>query len=93
MALNGCNFSIKDWSSLLHKQSYVRLTISLCGAIQKVILDISSDMCALEVGGGPWYRTWKTKAQVQEPLKSLLKFPIDVEGIFNPIPQLKPPGL
>lgn len=59
----------------------------------QVILDAASDMCALEVGGGPWYSTWKTKARVQEPLQSLLRYSVDVERLFNPVPQLKPPGL
>jgi len=58
-----------------------------------LILDTTSDMCALEVGGGPWYSTWKTKARVQEPLQSLLRYNVDVESLFNPVPQLKPPGL
>ncbi|XP_024381013.1 probable tocopherol cyclase, chloroplastic [Physcomitrium patens] len=59
----------------------------------KMILDTTSDMCALEVGGGPWYNSWKTSARVQEPLKSLLRYSIDVERVFSPVPQLKPPGL
>jgi len=59
----------------------------------KVILDATSDMCALEVGGGPWYSAWKNKANVKEPLRSLLRYSVDVESIFDPAPQLKPPGL
>ncbi|CAK9217940.1 unnamed protein product [Sphagnum jensenii] len=63
------------------------------GSRGKVILDTESDMCALEVGGGPWYTTWQTKARVLEPVKTLLQLPIDVEQLFTPVPQLKPPGL
>lgn len=59
----------------------------------KVILETTSYMCALEVGGGPWYTTWKAKARLQGPLKSLLQLPIDVERVFAPVPLLKPPGI
>lgn len=63
------------------------------GVRGKLILDVTSEMCALEVGGGPWYSDWKAKARVQEPLRSLLRYSVDVESVFNPVPQLKPPGL
>jgi len=63
------------------------------GNTWQVILDTKSDMCALEVGGGPWYTTWQTKARILEPVKTLLQLPINVEQLFTPVPQLKPPGL
>ncbi|MBA0547801.1 hypothetical protein Golob_018943 [Gossypium lobatum] len=63
------------------------------GSKGKLILDVKSDMAALEVGGGPWFNTWKGKATTPEVIKSALQVPIDVEGIFGLAPFLKPPGL
>lgn len=59
----------------------------------KVILDVSSDLAALEVGGGPWYNTWKKQSSSPSLLRQLLGLPLDVEEIFNPLPIVKPPGL
>lgn len=59
----------------------------------KVILDVSSDLAALEVGGGPWYNTWKKQSSSPSLLRQLLGIPLDVEEIFNPLPIVKPPGL
>ncbi|TYJ25119.1 hypothetical protein E1A91_A07G027300v1 [Gossypium mustelinum] len=63
------------------------------GSKGKLILDVKSDMAALEVGGGPWFNTWKGKTTTPEVIKSALQVPIDVEGIFGLAPFLKPPGL
>lgn len=59
----------------------------------KVILDVTSDLAALEVGGGPWYSTWKRQSSSPSLLRQLLGLPLDVEEIFNPLPIVKPPGL
>lgn len=59
----------------------------------QIILDVSSNMAALEVGGGPWFNTWKGKTSTPAALSRVLELPIDVEGIFNPVPLFKPPGL
>ncbi|OMO91061.1 Tocopherol cyclase [Corchorus olitorius] len=64
------------------------------GTKGKLILDVKSDMAALEVGGGPWFNSWKGKTTTPEILKSALQTPVDVEGIFGLVPDfLKPPGL
>ncbi|XP_027354636.1 tocopherol cyclase, chloroplastic isoform X3 [Abrus precatorius] len=63
------------------------------GSKGKNILDVSSNMAALEVGGGPWFNTWKGKTSTPEVLSRALQLPIDVEGIFNRVPLFKPPGL
>ncbi|MBA0690504.1 hypothetical protein Goari_008171, partial [Gossypium aridum] len=63
------------------------------GTKGKLILDVKSDMAALEVGGGPWFNTWKGKTTTPEVLKTALQVPVDVEGIFGLAPFFKPPGL
>ncbi|XP_020536393.1 tocopherol cyclase, chloroplastic isoform X2 [Jatropha curcas] len=63
------------------------------GTKGKMILDVTSDMAAVEVGGGPWFNTWKGKTTTPELLNRALNVPVDVEGIFNFLPLFKPPGL
>ncbi|MED6133082.1 Tocopherol cyclase, chloroplastic [Stylosanthes scabra] len=63
------------------------------GSKGKLILDVSSNMAALEVGGGPWFSPWKGKTSAPALLKRALELPIDVDGIFNAVPLFKPPGL
>ncbi|KAI3921641.1 hypothetical protein MKW92_018337 [Papaver armeniacum] len=63
------------------------------GSKGKVILDVTSNMAALETGGGPWYTTWKAKTSSPEMINQALNFPIDVEEILGAVPFLKPPGL
>ncbi|KAJ7958570.1 Tocopherol cyclase [Quillaja saponaria] len=63
------------------------------GSKGKLILDVTSNMAALEVGGGPWFNTWKAKTSTPEVLQRALRVPIDAEGIFNFLPLFKPPGL
>nr|ACD50891.1 tocopherol cyclase [Phaseolus vulgaris] len=53
------------------------------GSKGKIILNVSSNMAALEVGGGPWFDTWKGKTSTPAALRSALELPIDVEAIFN----------
>ncbi|KAG6545849.1 hypothetical protein Mapa_012810 [Marchantia paleacea] len=65
---------------------------SIRGA-DKIVLDVTSDMCALEVGGGPWYNKWQYKSQIQDPLRTLVGLPVNVEKVFSSVPQFKPPGL
>lgn len=50
-------------------------------------------MAAVEVGGGPWFNTWKGKTYTPETIKRALTLPVDVEGIVGLVPFLKPPGL
>ncbi|KAM1022464.1 hypothetical protein ACFX15_042594 [Malus domestica] len=59
----------------------------------KVILDVTSNMAAVEVGGGPWFSTWKVKATTPEHLSRALRVPVDVEGMYNLVPLFKPAGL
>ncbi|KAJ4958658.1 hypothetical protein NE237_025769 [Protea cynaroides] len=63
------------------------------GSKGKIILDVTSDMAALEVGGGPWFNTWKGKTSTPELLSQALRVPVDMERIFGVVPFLKPPGL
>lgn len=58
-----------------------------------MILDVKSDMAAVEIGGGPWFNTWKGKTASPELLRRALSVPIDVDGLFNLVPLFKPPGL
>jgi len=57
-----------------------------------LILDATSNMAALEVGGGPWFSGWEGTTVVNEVVNNIVGTPIDVESLF-PIPILKPPGL
>lgn len=60
----------------------------------KLLLEANSSRAAVEVGGGPWWDTWKGEAQMKEPLKSLIKLPVDVEGLSARLPEpLRPKGL
>ncbi|XP_031256611.1 tocopherol cyclase, chloroplastic-like [Pistacia vera] len=63
------------------------------GTKGKVILDVTSGMAAVEVGGGPWFNTWKGKTASPEILNCALNLPADVDGFFSLIPFFKPPGL
>jgi len=58
----------------------------------QLILDATSNMAALEVGGGPWFDGWEGTTVVNEVVNNIVGTPIDVESLF-PIPFLKPPGL
>ncbi|KAK4388847.1 Tocopherol cyclase, chloroplastic [Sesamum angolense] len=63
------------------------------GSEGKVILDVTSNMAAVEVGGGPWFTTWKGKTHTPEIIKRVVGLPVDVEGMFGLAPFLRPPGL
>ncbi|XP_007012099.2 PREDICTED: tocopherol cyclase, chloroplastic [Theobroma cacao] len=63
------------------------------GTKGKLILDVKSDMAAVEVGGGPWFNTWKGETTTPEVIKNALQVDVDVEGIFGLAPFFKPPGL
>ncbi|KAI4379925.1 hypothetical protein MLD38_006162 [Melastoma candidum] len=63
------------------------------GSKGKVILDVTSNMAALEVGGGPWFNMWKGSATTPELLSRALNIPVDVGGVLNLVPFLRPPGL
>lgn len=55
---------------------------------------LTSSSAAVEVGGGPWWDTWKATARMQEPFGTLVKLPLDVEGLASLLPRpLQPPGL
>jgi tocopherol cyclase len=59
----------------------------------QLILDVTSDMALVEVGGGPWFTTWKGKTSMPELVSRTIGAPIDVDGIFSFVPLFKPPGL
>ncbi|XP_010049096.2 tocopherol cyclase, chloroplastic [Eucalyptus grandis] len=63
------------------------------GSKGKLILDVTSNMAAVEIGGGPWFSTWKGKTSTPELLSRALRVPVDVDGFFGLAPFLKPPGL
>lgn len=46
-------------------------------------MDVTSNMAAVEVGGGPWFNTWKGKTQTPEAAKQLVGLPVDVDGILG----------
>lgn len=51
-------------------------------------------MAGLEVGGGPWFNTWKGNAEMPEIVTRAINVPVDLDGIFSCVPSLlKPPGL
>lgn len=58
-----------------------------------VILDVTSNMAAVEVGGGPWFNTWKGTANMPDIVSRALTLPVDIEGILGSVPLLRPPGL
>ncbi|KAF6995476.1 hypothetical protein CFC21_011970 [Triticum aestivum] len=62
------------------------------GSKGKIILDTTSNMAAVEVGGGPWFNGWKGTTASPELVNNIVGTQIDVESLF-PIPFLKPPGL
>lgn len=53
---------------------------------------MTSNMAALEVGGGPWFSGWKGETVSNEILSRALGASVDVESFF-PIAFFKPPGL
>ena len=57
-----------------------------------MILDVTSNMAALEVGGGPWFSDWKGTSLSPELISRALRIPVDVESLL-PLPFLRPPGL
>ncbi|GKA05107.1 tocopherol cyclase [Tanacetum coccineum] len=59
----------------------------------KLILDVTSNMAAVEVGGGPWFNTWKGKTHTPEIINQALNVPVDVDGILGSFSLFKPPGL
>ncbi|XP_047325739.1 tocopherol cyclase, chloroplastic isoform X2 [Impatiens glandulifera] len=63
------------------------------GSKGKMILDVTSNMAAVEVGGGPWFNTWKGKTTTPEIVSRALNVPVDIDGFFGFLPFLKPPGL
>lgn len=63
------------------------------GSKGKIILDVTSNMAAVEVGGGPWFNTWTGETSTPGLVKSALNVPVDVEGILDSVPFFKPAGL
>lgn len=58
------------------------------------LVDATTSTAALEVGGGPWWSSWRTKAAMKEPFRSMVTLPLDVGALGNMVPQwLRPPGL
>jgi hypothetical protein len=56
------------------------------------ILHTSSDMAALEVGGGPWWTTWKNFSELTGPQASVVGLPVDVASAVESLP-IRLPGL
>jgi hypothetical protein len=64
------------------------------GTRGRAILDgVTSNVCAVEVGGGPWDTPWKGAAEMREPLSSLAGAEVDVHAIakfFSPFGDVVP---
>eukprot|EP00884_Botryococcus_braunii_P021088 jgi/Botrbrau1/7663/Bobra.0159s0105.1 len=59
-----------------------------------LLADVFSSRAALEVGGGPWWSTWRARADMKEPLRSLVAAPVDPEQLLSRLPgSWRPPGL
>lgn len=63
-------------------------------------VDAFSSTCACEVGGGPWWGTWKKDAQMNTAVKMALDVPIasTLSRVEKMLPfqipsMLKPPGI
>ncbi|GBG58821.1 hypothetical protein CBR_g222 [Chara braunii] len=50
------------------------------------ILDVTSTMAALEVGGGPWWGRWVKESEMNEPVKSIVGLPLDVGSLLSHLP-------
>lgn len=62
--------------------------------MMQVIMEAKSSMAAVEIGGGPWFGTWKgDTSNTPELLKRSLQVPLDIESVFGLVPFFKPPGL
>lgn len=71
---------------------HLNLSLLICCACLQMILDVTSNMAALEVGGGPWFSGWKGTSFSSELVSRALQVPVDVESLA-PLPFLRPPGL
>ncbi|KAH7373278.1 hypothetical protein KP509_17G047900 [Ceratopteris richardii] len=63
------------------------------GARGRPVLSVTSNMAALEVGGGPWDSTWRHRSESGRIAKMLLGLPIDVASLYKWFPSRMPPGL
>mmetsp|Transcript_17441 Transcript_17441/g.34974 ORF Transcript_17441/g.34974 Transcript_17441/m.34974 type:complete len:558 (+) Transcript_17441:167-1840(+) len=43
----------------------------------------TSKQGGIEIGGGPWWDTWKSKSNMKEPMKTLVAFPYLKRGILK----------
>ncbi|RZR89461.1 hypothetical protein BHM03_00017193 [Ensete ventricosum] len=73
-------------------QRYRKNVFNRSSICSQMILDVNSNMAALEVGGGPWFSGWKGLTSSPEVVSRALRVPIDVESFF-PLPIFKPAGL
>lgn len=71
---------------------HLNLSLLICFTCLQMILDVTSNMAALEVGGGPWFSEWKGTSSSSELVSRALRVPVDVESLV-PLPFLRPPGL
>jgi len=61
---------------------------------RSLVVDAWSDTALTEVGGGPWWTQWSDRSEIQEPMKTLCRLPIDTSQLSKSVPSiLKPPGL
>ncbi|XP_030543092.1 tocopherol cyclase, chloroplastic-like [Rhodamnia argentea] len=63
------------------------------GSKGKMILDMTSNTAAVEIGGGLRFNTWKGKTSTPDLRGRALSVPVDVDGFFGLASFLKPPGL
>ena len=64
------------------------------GSQGSLLVAATSTQGALEVGGGPWWQRWKEKAEMAEPLRSVLAAELPVDDALEQLPfPFRPPGL
>jgi len=67
----------------------------MCGGFAEVsLICVGRCRATAQVGGGPWWTTWKERAQMSEPLRAILNAPLPIEAALDNLPApFRPPGL
>ena len=56
-------------------------------------MEATSNMAALEVGGGPWTESWVGRTKTPAILSAALRVPLNMELVSKVVPFFNPPGL
>lgn len=54
----------------------------------ELIVDAMSQQGAVEIGGGPWWDTWKDKSAMKQPMKGLVRLPYRLGNLRKRLPRL-----